>query len=343
MTHLNVSHLRKRFGSTIAVDDVSMGVEKGEIVCLLGPSGCGKTTLLRLVAGLETADSGAIQLDGQDLATVPTFQRDIGMMFQSYALFPHMNVAENIGYGLKMVGVETNQIASTVKEMLELVDLEGLDHRRVDQLSGGQQQRVALARSLATQPSVLLLDEPLGSLDRLLREKLLEELRAILKKVGVTALYVTHDQSEAFGIGDRVAVMNEGKIEQVAPPREIYTAPATRFVATFLGLSNIVPAADGWLEPDQDTRKRDGFLLIPPYAASLQYKDGEDMLKVSATINYLSFRGRFMLLNCDIHGRAFEFSFDPYLAQTGLNHRDYLEGSQIDLWLSKTWFVSLDR
>ncbi|MFK7806028.1 MAG: ABC transporter ATP-binding protein [Anaerolineae bacterium] len=198
MPHLKIVDVEKRFGPTVAVDGVSLELEQGEIVCLLGPSGCGKTTLLRLVAGLESINSGMIQLNGRDLVDVPTYQRGIGMMFQSYALFPHMTVSENIAYGLKMAGEAPTLIGERVNEMLDLVDLEGLEGRQIDQLSGGQQQRVALARSLATRPDILLLDEPLGSLDRLLRERLLIQLRAILKKVGVTALYVTHDQSEAF-------------------------------------------------------------------------------------------------------------------------------------------------
>ena len=343
MTHLNISGLTKRFGATTAVNHVSLQVEKGEIVCLLGPSGCGKTTLLRLVAGLESADSGSIQLDQHDLADVPTFQRDIGMMFQSYALFPHMNVAENIAYGLRMAGEETSPIEGRVKDMLALVDLVGLDGRRVDQLSGGQQQRVALARSLATQPSILLLDEPLGSLDRLLREKLLEELRAILKRVGVTALYVTHDQSEAFGIGDRVAVMNDGEIEQIAPPTQIYTAPATRFVATFLGLSNIVPGSTGWLNLDQAPAGTERFVLIPPYAALLRPVQGVDLIQVRARVSYSSFRGRFLLLNCVIDGDLFEFSFDPFVPSTNLERQAFQEGETIDLWLNHGQFVALPR
>ncbi|MFT5193010.1 MAG: ABC-type Fe3+/spermidine/putrescine transport system ATPase subunit [Cellvibrionaceae bacterium] len=349
MTHLNIANVEKRFGSTVAVDRVSLELEQGEIVCLLGPSGCGKTTLLRLVAGLETADGGSIVLNGRNLVDVPTYQRGTGMMFQSYALFPHMTVAENIAYGLKMAGEPEPLIRERVNEMLNLVDLQGLDQRRIDQLSGGQQQRVALARSLATRPGILLLDEPLGSLDRLLRERLLGQLRAILKKVGVTALYVTHDQSEAFGIADRVAVMNNGQIEQVAEPQEIYTRPTSRFVASFLGLSNVV-ASDKWQvasgsQFDQlASRWLDGKLtdetsiLIPPYSARLEEEVG--LWPISVTVNSYSFRGRFALLNCRWGQYELEFSLDPFGGQH-LIGRVFEAGEQVDLWLDPHYFVLL--
>ena len=337
--HLQLSGIRKQFGETIAVDNVSLALEPGEIVCLLGPSGCGKTTLLRLVAGLEQSDTGAIVLNGQDLAHVPTYQRGIGMMFQSYALFPHMSVAENVGYGLQMANKPAAQITQRVQEMLALVDLDGLDKRRIDQLSGGQQQRVALARSLATQPSVLLLDEPLGSLDRLLRERLLGELRTILKRVGVTALYVTHDQSEAFGIADRVAVMNAGRIEQIAPPQDLYARPATVFVAEFLGHSNVVKmAADGALQTHIRPALRETattHVLIPPFAAAL---DGRGDLAVEATVIAYAFRGRFALLRCDVAGQMLVFSVDPF--RGGIRPKS---GSKLTLHLDTSTFVPLDR
>lgn len=349
MPHLKINSVEKRFGSTIALAKVSLELAQGEIVCLLGPSGCGKTTLLRLVAGLESADSGAIALNGQDLIDVPTYQRGIGMMFQSYALFPHMTVFENIAYGLKMAGEAQSLITKRVKEMVDLVDLEGLEDRRIDQLSGGQQQRVALARSLATRPGILLLDEPLGSLDRLLRERLLIQLRTILKKVGVTALYVTHDQSEAFGIADRVAVMNRGQIEQIAPPQEIYTRPISRFVASFLGLSNVV-ASDQWpMESDHQVdqlarqwlagKSIEGTsILIPPYSARLEESSG--LWPISVTVNSYSFRGRFALLTCKWGGHELEFSLDPFGAQH-LIGREFGIGEPIDLWLDPGHFVLL--
>lgn len=322
MTHLQLRNITKRFGSIVAVDSVSLELAAGEIVCLLGPSGCGKTTLLRLVAGLENADAGNIYLGDRDLATIPTYQRGIGMMFQSYALFPHMNVADNIGYGLKMQNAPQTTIDERVNEMLALVALDGLGKRRIDQLSGGQQQRVALARSLATQPSVLLLDEPLGSLDRLLRERLLIELRAILKKVGVTALYVTHDQSEAFGIADRVAVMNKGRIEQIAAPQMLFMRPANAFVASFLGLNNVVTinhsvkttlttALQTWLQQHKETLPAQ--ILIPPYAAVVGGDDRPNHIPLTAIVISYTFRGRFALLQCKVEGQRLEFSLDPFV------------------------------
>ena len=341
MAYLKIIDATKSFGPTKAVDGVSLTLDRGEIVCLLGPSGCGKTTLLRLVAGLETAGGGSIVLNGRDLVDVPTYQRGIGMMFQSYALFPHMTVAENIGYGLRMAKESQSFINERVAEMLAIVDLIGLEDRKIDQLSGGQQQRVALARSLATRPGILLLDEPLGSLDRLLRERLLDELRTILKKVGVTALYVTHDQAEAFGIGDRVAVMNRGTIEQIASPQEIYTRPETRFVASFLGLGNLVKS-DQWLvDSDQLSAEiNDGWVLVPPYAASINAGDG--LQQVEAVVSSYSFRGRFVLLSCQVGGHELEFSLDPYGAE-GLIGRQFAAGERLELWLNLQQCVMLNK
>lgn len=345
MSYLAINNISKSFGSTTAVDGVSLDLELGEIVCLLGPSGCGKTTLLRLVAGLESANSGAITLDGRDLVDVPTFERGIGMMFQSYALFPHMTVAENINYGLRMAKESQGLIAERVAEMLDLVDLQGLGARRVDQLSGGQQQRVALARSLATRPGVLLLDEPLGSLDRLLRERLLDELRSILKQVGVTALYVTHDQSEAFGIADRVAVMNLGKIEQIDTPQEIYTRPKNRFVASFLGLGNVILKAEWCAGDDPLSQMLAGRLndaqavLIPPYGARLSR--GEGLEKIQAMVTGYSFRGRFAILSCQVGEHTLEFSLDPYGENGSIGHISEPE-QQIDLWLNPSQIVELE-
>ena len=347
MSHLEIQSVSKSFGSTVAVDTASLTLQQGEIVCLLGPSGCGKTTLLRLVAGLEAADGGSISLAGRNLVDVPTYQRGIGMMFQSYALFPHMTVAENIGYGLRMAHEPQELIGQRVGEMLDLVDLNGLGDRQIDQLSGGQQQRVALARSLATRPDILLLDEPLGSLDRLLRERLLDQLKVILKKVGVTALYVTHDQSEAFGIGDRVAVMNRGNIEQIAPPHEIFTRPKSRFVANFFGLSNvfdvshphstIIQQLEPWLN---DQGRNEGAVLIPPYAASLTQREG--LLLLKATVQGYSFRGRFALLSCQVGEHELAFSLDPYLEE-GLIGRDFKPGDELELWLNPQHFVLLSH
>ena len=243
MTLLRCRALRKSFEpGKSAVSGVSSDISDGEIVSLLGPSGCGKTTLLRIIAGLEQPDSGEVWFDGRNMAAVPPHRRDFGMMFQDFALFPHKNVSENIAFGLQMHGRSPASIEHRVNEMLQLVELVSLGQRDVDQLSGGEQQRVALARALAPRPRLLMLDEPLGALDRQLRERLMLDLRAILNKVGVTALYVTHDQLEAFAVSDRVAVMNQGQIEQLAAPEIVYESPATPFVARFLGFQNIILA-----------------------------------------------------------------------------------------------------
>jgi ABC-type Fe3+/spermidine/putrescine transport system ATPase subunit len=236
---LSIRDITKRFGGEPALVDVSFDVVDGEIVCLLGPSGCGKTTLLRIVAGLETPDAGQVLIDGQDIGPVPPHRRDFGLMFQDYALFPHKNVFDNVAFGLQMKRMGEKEIRRQVEEALTLVGLEGFERRGVNELSGGEAQRVALARSLATHPRLLMLDEPLGSLDRALRERLMTELRDILTEVGVTTLYVTHDQAEAFAVADRAVVMNAGRVEQIGPPETIYRRPATPFVAHFLGLTNL--------------------------------------------------------------------------------------------------------
>ncbi len=238
---LKVHDISKTFEDTPALRGVSFEVAEGEILCLLGPSGCGKTTLLRVIAGLEQADSGTVLLDGADLSGVPVHRRGVGFMFQEYALFPHKDVSSNVAFGLRMAGLSRAEVRRRVDQALALVGLSGFERRAVHELSGGEQQRVALARSLAPRPRLLMLDEPLGSLDRALRERLMNELRQILKSVGLTALYVTHDQSEAFAIGDRVAIMQQGCIEQIGPPEAVYREPASPFVARFLGMSNLLP------------------------------------------------------------------------------------------------------
>jgi ABC-type Fe3+/spermidine/putrescine transport system ATPase subunit len=244
---LNVSHVSKSYPGLPVLQDVSFAVGKGEIGCFLGPSGCGKTTLLRMVAGLETPDTGSITFAGQDLSGVPVHRRNFGLMFQDYVLFPHKNAEDNVAFGLRMQQWPPTQIAKRVSEMLRLVELDGYEHRRVSELSGGEQQRVALARSLAPGPRLLMLDEPLGSLDRALREQLMNDLRAILKQVGVTTLYVTHDQEEAFAIADRVFIMRArleqgegGRIVQEGTPQEVYCQPASMYVARFLGFRNLL-------------------------------------------------------------------------------------------------------
>jgi thiamine transport system ATP-binding protein/spermidine/putrescine transport system ATP-binding protein len=238
---LEIKQVSKAFAGVPALREVSFTVARGEILCLLGPSGCGKTTLLRIVAGLERADSGQVLLAGVDLAGVPVHRRGLGLMFQEYALFPHKDVYGNVAFGLRMDRISRDQVDRRVRDALEQVGLGGFERRAVHELSGGEQQRVALARSLAPRPTLLMLDEPLGSLDRALREQLVNELRQILKSVGLTGLYVTHDQSEAFALGDRVAIMQMGCIEQIGRPETVYRHPASPFVARFLGMTNLLP------------------------------------------------------------------------------------------------------
>jgi ABC-type Fe3+/spermidine/putrescine transport system ATPase subunit len=236
---LEIVDIYKSFGQEQALAGISFEVHQGEVLAILGPSGCGKSTLLSVIAGLETADSGTIAWDGSSLAGVPTYQRGFGLMFQDFALFPHKNVFENVAFGLQMQRISTDQIQSQVQAALEMVGLPGYEKRDVNTLSGGEQQRVALARALAPAPRLLMLDEPLGSLDRNLRERLVLELREILRHSQQTAVYVTHDQQEAFILADRLVVMNAGRIEQTGNPETIYCQPANLFVARFLGLDNL--------------------------------------------------------------------------------------------------------
>ena len=231
-------HVAKRFGEVKALDNVSLAIVRGEFMTLLGPSGCGKTTLLKLAAGFLAPDDGTIAIDGKCVNDVPTYKREIGMMFQNYALFPHMSVAENIADGLKTRHLPRHDIRKRVAEALMLVKLTGMDDRKPRQLSGGQQQRVALARALVINPTVLLLDEPFSALDKNLRASMQIELREIQRKLGLTTIFVTHDQSEALSMSDRVAVMSEGKLRQLGTPLEIYRSPSDRFVASFVGDTN---------------------------------------------------------------------------------------------------------
>ncbi len=249
--YLRTEQLVKRFGDVVAVDEVSLSINKGEIFALLGSSGCGKSTLLRMLAGFEKPSSGAVILDGVDIASFPPYERPINMMFQSYALFPHLTVWENIAFGLKREGMAKAHIQTRVDEMLKLVQMTALAKRKPHQLSGGQQQRVALARSLAKKPRLLLLDEPLGALDRKLRERTQFELVNIIEAVGVTCVMVTHDQEEAMTMASRIAVMSHGRVLQVGTPKEIYEHPNGRFVADFIGNVNLF---EGRLTLDETDR-----------------------------------------------------------------------------------------
>ena len=240
MTSLRTQGLSKTFGAVTAVDDVTIDIPDGQFVCLLGPSGCGKTTLLRLIAGLESPSAGRILLDGADQSGIPAHRRGFGMVFQSLALFPHLTVAENIAYPLRIRGVARATCAARVDELLDLVRLPDVQDRRVHQLSGGQRQRVAIARALAIEPTLFLLDEPLSALDTKLREHMQIELRLLQQKLGITTIVVTHDQREAMTMADLVVVMDRGRILQAAPPIDIYRTPADSFVADFIGTSNLV-------------------------------------------------------------------------------------------------------
>src|SRR5579859_1439207 len=242
MAFLDLDDVQKRFATTVAVESFTLHVERGEFVSFLGPSGCGKTTTLRMIAGFEMPTAGRIQVAGADITHQPPSRRHIGMVFQSYALFPNMTVAANIGFGLKVARQPAAAIGRRVEEMLKLIHLPALGNRYPYQLSGGQQQRVALARALAIQPQLLLLDEPLSALDAKIRVSLRNEIRAIQRQLGITTIYVTHDQEEALSLSDRVVVMSEGRIEQVGTPFQIYNFPATPFVASFVGTLNVLPA-----------------------------------------------------------------------------------------------------
>ena len=259
---LRIDAVRKTFGQVVAVDQLSLDIASGEFFALLGPSGCGKTTLLRMLAGFEAPDAGRILLDGQDIASVLPHQRPVNMMFQNYALFPHLSVGANIAFGLKRAGMPRSQIATRVAEMIALVKLEGLAKRRPDQLSGGQKQRVALARSLARRPKVLLLDEPLAALDKKLREQTQLELMQLQRRLGTTFIIVTHDQEEAMTMADRIGVMDGGRLEQVATPRQLYEAPNSRRIAEFVGDINII---EGLVESRAEHR----WIIATPAAGTI--------------------------------------------------------------------------
>jgi putative spermidine/putrescine transport system ATP-binding protein len=256
MTFIAIRNLRKSFGASTVVHDFNLAIERGEFVSFLGPSGCGKTTILRMIAGFESTTSGAIAIDGRDVTTLPPARRNVGMVFQAYALFPNMTVAANIAFGLKVANRPAKEIETRVAEMLELIKLPQLGDRYPYQLSGGQQQRVALARALAVRPQVLLLDEPLSALDAKIRVSLREEIRSLQRSLGITTVFVTHDQEEALSISDRIVVLNEGRAEQIGSPFEVYNYPRTRFVASFVGTLNILQAEVS--DPDAGRLRIDG-------------------------------------------------------------------------------------
>ncbi|MFC5387427.1 ABC transporter ATP-binding protein [Aquamicrobium segne] len=244
---LAISHVTKRFGETVALNDISLTIERGEFICFLGPSGCGKTTLLRIIAGLELAEEGTVKLEGNDLSQVPARHRNFGVVFQSYSLFPNMTAARNVGYGLECRRRPRQEIEARSAEMLRIVALSDHAHKLPSQLSGGQQQRIALARALATNPEVLLLDEPLSALDAKVRDSLRLEIRDLQRRLGITTIMVTHDQEEALTMADRIVVMDTGRIAQVGTAHELYEQPSSRFVAEFIGRMNVLPVEGGKL------------------------------------------------------------------------------------------------
>lgn len=264
MQGLEISHLTKSFGANTVVSDVSLDIEQGKFVCFLGPSGCGKTTLMRIIAGLEHPTSGTVRLDGRDITGIPTNERNFGMVFQALALFPHLDVAGNIGYSLRYRTMAKHHKQERIDELLKLVDLPGMQSRRVDQLSGGQRQRVAIARALAQEPLLFLMDEPLSALDAKLRDHMQVELRQLQQKLKITTIFVTHDQREAMTIADQIVVMAHGKVQQVGSPVDIYRKPVNRFVADFIGQSNL---AEGILVDRDHVRIGESVVTTSPAPA----------------------------------------------------------------------------
>lgn len=279
---LVLKNVTKAFGKSVVIDDLDLTIKRGTMVTLLGPSGCGKTTILRLVAGLENPTSGQIFIDGEDVTKSSIQNRDICIVFQSYALFPHMSIGDNVGYGLRMQNVSKEERKQRVKEALELVDLAGFEDRYVDQISGGQQQRVALARALVLKPKVLLFDEPLSNLDANLRRAMREKIRELQQSLGITSLYVTHDQTEAFAVSDEVIVMNKGKIMQKAPAKDLYQRPNSLFLANFMGESSIFPA-----KLQGNTVNIHGYELALNNAAQFNLPDGDCLAGVRPEAVYL--------------------------------------------------------
>ena len=301
--------LQRTYGSLHALDGLSLEIAPGEMVVLLGPSGCGKTTALRILAGLDHADSGEVRVGGKDITRVPANKRDMGMVFQAYSLFPHLTVRENVAFGLRLRGHDRGKRTGRAREMLELVGLSAFEDRYAHQLSGGQQQRVALARALAVEPSVLLLDEPLSALDAKVRVQLRDEIRRVQLDVGTTTLFVTHDQEEALAVADRVGVMNSGRLDQIAGPTELYARPATQFVAEFVGLSNRMrtEVADGKAQVlgrqvgllDGSIASGEGEALVRPEALQVDAAEGAEG---NGRVVSVAFLGPFSRVQCRLVG-----------------------------------------
>lgn len=330
---VELKNVTKRFGTNTVIDNLDLSIPQGQMVTLLGPSGCGKTTVLRLVAGLEKPTEGRIFIDGEDVTDRSIQQRDICMVFQSYALFPHMSLGENIGYGLKMLGRPKAEIKERVEEALELVDLGGFADRFVDQISGGQQQRVALARALILKPKVLLFDEPLSNLDANLRRSMREKIRELQQQFDITSLYVTHDQSEAFAVSDKVLVMNKGKIMQLGSPQDLYRKPASEFMASFMGDANIFPAQLGsdYIEifnyrlprPEHfDTNKSDVTVGVRPEAITLSQQGTQSQ---RCTIRYVAYMGPQYEVTVDWHGQSLLLQVNATQLQPNVGDEYFLQ------------------
>lgn len=343
---LEIKHLTNHYIGEQLLCDVNLSLMKGEILCLLGPSGSGKTTLLRLIAGLEQETSGEVVFKGHDILKVPPHKRNIGMMFQEYALFPHKTVCQNIAFGLQMKKCSLEQQQNVVASMLELVGLTGMADRKVNELSGGERQRVALARSLAPEPDLLLLDEPLGSLDRMLRERLTIEIRSILKKIGVTAVFVTHDQAEAFTVSDKVAILQGGRLQQIDSPENVYRFPANRDVAEFLGFTNFIDVEvleNGECRTDisgvgnllQGHEKHNGkqILLLRPEGAIIWESDDfeGDKATISGRVVVSRFQGATYKVVVDTGGQEliFDLPLEPKPPEPGQQIHLVLQQSAI--------------
>lgn len=329
---VELRNVTKRFGDNTVIDNINLAIPQGQMVTLLGPSGCGKTTVLRLVAGLEKPTEGKIFIDGEDVTDRSIQQRDICMVFQSYALFPHMSLGENVGYGLKMLGVSRRDIRSRVKEALAMVDLDGFEDRYVDQISGGQQQRVALARALILKPKVLLFDEPLSNLDANLRRSMRDKIRELQKQFNITSLYVTHDQSEAFAVSDTVLVMNKGNIMQMGSPQDLYRQPASRFMASFMGDANLFPArfSQDAVEiygyrlprPGHFVSEGAGSVGVRPEAITLS-EHGEESQR--CTIRHVAYMGPQYEVTVDWHGQEILLQVNATRLQPNAGEHYYLE------------------
>jgi len=326
MTFLSLAGVQKQFGATIAVEDFNLEAERGEFVSFLGPSGCGKTTTLRMIAGFEQPTGGRITIDGQDITYRPPNRRNVGMVFQSYALFPNMTVAGNIGFGMRVRKRSSADVAKRVEELITLIHLEGRGDRYPYQLSGGQQQRVALARALAIEPQVLLLDEPLSALDAKIRIVLRKEIRAIQRQLGITTVYVTHDQEEALSLSDRVVVMSEGRIEQIGAPADIYNFPATPFVASFVGTLNLLAvkvidasAARISIEGQEvraakpiDAASSGGTVTVAIRPESIEFGEGGGSNRLSGMVEDVSFLGSIVRSRVRLGASATTVSLDTF-------------------------------